>query len=627
MARDRVVRAAVAGVPLQALAGSAATPGFARAAGELFAELQRSLVTPARFTSALRAWGGGRGRYAGELAALYSAYRRRLEQLGRPDREGHAWAALDALRADPAAWGGRPVFFYGFDDLTPTQRDAVETLVRHAGRRRRRRAALRARPRRLRRPRGDGRGAAPARDEWCTCRRSEHYAPPARPTLHHLERALFEPGAVRRPPNGAVRLLEAGGERAEAELVGAEVLELLRHGIEARDIAVLLRGDAGTTALVRAGARRLRHPRVARPPGAAGQDALGAGVLALARGGAARGHAGRPAHLAAHAGPARRPRARRRARGARAPRRGAQRRRGAAGLGAASPAVAAARARPPRGGVAEGPEALLAALEAEARAIWTAPHRRRADVLGAEDVADARVAAALRGAASELRGLAREDPSCWARRTTLLEALAAVEVREPSAIAGAAPPGAPAPAGVLLADPLEIRARRFDTVFVCGLQDGEFPGRPQPEPFLSDDERRGLMAAAGLRLPLHEDVLAGSARCSTRPCRGRRTCCSCPAGRRTRRATRSAPSFFVDDVRALLTELPELHAPLSDVTWPPSDAPDGARAAPRLRAARSGPSRRRSARPRPRRAAACWPAARRGPRAGWRRTRLRHRAG
>ena len=85
----------------------------------------------------------------------------------------------------------------------------------------------------------------------------------------------------------------------------------------------------------------------------------------------------------------------------------------------------------------EGPEALLAALEAEAEGIWTAPHRRRADVLGAEDLADARVAAALRGAASELRGLAREDPELLGAPHELLEALAAVEVREPSAIAGA----------------------------------------------------------------------------------------------------------------------------------------------------------------------------------------------
>ena len=130
VARERVVRAAIRDAHLRVLAPSAAAPGFARAAGALFAELQRSLVEPARFTRALRAWGGVA--YADELAALYSAYRRRLEALGRPDRDGEAWAVLDALRADPGAWGRRPVFVYGFDELTRAQLDAVETLGRLA---------------------------------------------------------------------------------------------------------------------------------------------------------------------------------------------------------------------------------------------------------------------------------------------------------------------------------------------------------------------------------------------------------------------------------------------------------------------------------------------------------------
>src|SRR3954451_21330070 len=131
VARERVVRAAIRDAHLRVLAPSAAAPGFARAAGALFAELQRSLVEPARFTRALRAWGGVA--YADELAALYAGYRRRLEALGRPDREGAAWAALDALRAEPACWGTRPVFLYGFDELTRAQLDAIDTLARLAG--------------------------------------------------------------------------------------------------------------------------------------------------------------------------------------------------------------------------------------------------------------------------------------------------------------------------------------------------------------------------------------------------------------------------------------------------------------------------------------------------------------
>ena len=580
VARERVVRAAVADVPLRALARSAATPGFAQAAGELFAELQRSLVAPARFTSALRAWGGERAAYAGELAALYSAYRRRLERLGRPDREGYAWAALDALRAAPAAWGGRPVFFYGFDDLTPTQRDAVETLAGHGAA-----DVVVALPYEPGRVAFAGRAATveelrPLADVVHLPERSEHYAPSARPALHHLERSLFEPGASRRPPNGAIRLLEAGGERAEAELVGAEVLELMRHGIEARDIAVLLRGDAGTTALfaqVLAGyGIPVSHDRRV----ALAETRLGAGVLAGAR---AALPGGVPADLLTWlrtpgrvADPARTDALEARVRRGEVRTVGTARlfweqRLGGPSLSALDVLAEAA---------AEGPEPLLAALEAEAEAIWTAPHRRRADVLGPEDLADARVASALRGAASELRGLAREDPELLGTPHELLEAVAAVEVREPSAIAAAEPAAAPAPgappAGVLLAQPLEIRARRFRAVFVCGLQDGEFPGRPQPDPFLSDDDRRGLAMAAGLRLPLHEDVLDRERSLFYSAVSRPEDVLFLSWRSSDEEGDPQAPSAFLDDVRALFTEdLWEERGTrlLADVTWAPRDAP------------------------------------------------------
>ena len=80
--------------------------------------------------------------------------------------------------------------------------------------------------------------------------RPDHYAGVARPALHHLERGLFEAAGEQRAPNGAVRLLEAGGERAEAEIVGAEVLELMRDGVAPEEIAVLVRGNAALSAQV-----------------------------------------------------------------------------------------------------------------------------------------------------------------------------------------------------------------------------------------------------------------------------------------------------------------------------------------------------------------------------------------
>src|SRR4051812_229515 len=244
LARERVVRAAIDGLRLNVLARSAAAPGFAAAAGALFAELQRTLVTPARFTQALRAWAaaGGRAEYAEELAALYSAYRRRLAALERHDEDGFAWAALDALRAAPASWGGRPVFLYGFDELSRVQLDAIETLARDCD-------VCVALPYEPGRVAFAGRAETVellrplAAEHMALEDRSEHYAEGSRTALHHLERNLFEPVAERRDPNGAVRLLEAGGERAEAELVGAEILELMREGVAPADIAVLVRGS------------------------------------------------------------------------------------------------------------------------------------------------------------------------------------------------------------------------------------------------------------------------------------------------------------------------------------------------------------------------------------------------
>ena len=58
---------------------------------------------------------------------------RECERRGWVDAELFAWRALDALRAQPDRWGRDAVFFYGFDDLTRLERDAVETLARIAG--------------------------------------------------------------------------------------------------------------------------------------------------------------------------------------------------------------------------------------------------------------------------------------------------------------------------------------------------------------------------------------------------------------------------------------------------------------------------------------------------------------
>ena len=64
-------------------------------------------------------------------------------------------------------------------------------------------------------------------------------------------------------------------------------------------------------------------------------------------------------------------------------------------------------------------------------------------------------------------GRARSDAAGDRAASTLLEGVA---VEPPGAVAGPT-----AAMRMLLAEPLEVRARRFRTVFVCGLQEGEFP--------------------------------------------------------------------------------------------------------------------------------------------------------
>jgi len=134
LARERVAAHAVGATRLDRLARSAATPGFLPAFLALADELEEQRITPGRWYAALRAWAAdapAQAGYAEELGALYGAYRDGLERLGRRDARLHTVEALDRLRLEPARWGGTPVFLYGFDDLTPLQRDTVETLAVH----------------------------------------------------------------------------------------------------------------------------------------------------------------------------------------------------------------------------------------------------------------------------------------------------------------------------------------------------------------------------------------------------------------------------------------------------------------------------------------------------------------
>jgi RecB family exonuclease len=566
--RERVLERVLSQLRLDALRASAGGAGFAGAAGELIAELQRELVTPQRLTVALRAWSAQdvrRAPFARDVGQIYSGYVSELDRLHRVDRELYAWRALDALRAAPQRWGRDPVFFYGFDDLTALERDAIETLARVVGvpvtvslTYEPGHEALVARAQAVEdlRPLAEQVIELPAQDE--------HYAPGSRRVLHHLERSLFEPEPERLdtdPAHPVVTLLEAGGERAEAELVAAHVLELQRAGVPASEIVVVYRSRERSAPLV---ARVFAQYGVALAGGAEttfGHTALGRAVLGAARCALAP-DAARPADLLdllRAPGLLHTPEiadgveAEVRRRGLRT---AAQARQHLEWEPDGLDDIAAAGAD----GGDPGP-----ALCRLARRLLAAPHGHRAPQLDSEQALDAQALAALHRALEELAELRLRPPAA-----ELIELLAALPVNGGDV---------DAPAGVLLAEPAEIRARRFRAVFVCGLQEGEFPRAGRGEPFFSDERRYELATASGLRLRSREDALAGE-----------RYLFYAAVSRATERlflAYRSSDeegnlalgSPFISDVADLLgvggdgLRARRRRRLLADVVWDPTDAP------------------------------------------------------
>ena len=399
--------------PLHALAGSAAHAGLRRCRRRRSSPSSSARSSPPGAVHVRAARVGGRR--AGALPtptssrALYAAYRRRLERLGRADRR--ATRGRRSTRCAPPGRVGRAA--------------GVPLRLRrpHADRARRGRDARAprgptcasrcrtSRGARARRPRGDRRGAAPARRaRSCTCRSAPSTTRRrARPALHHLERSLFEPGA--RGGRRTARAVARGRRRARRGRArrrrGARA-DARRGSSRPTSRCV----SAATPAPRRCspGARRLRHPGAARRRVTLAAHALGAGVLAAARAALPGGTAGdlltwlrTPGRLAD--GPALADALEARLRRGRAsaappPRARAGRRPLAAGRRSTrlDALAGGGRGRPGR--------AARAALEAEARR--SGPRRTAARaVLAAEDLADARVAADLRAAAA---GAARRSP-------------------------------------------------------------------------------------------------------------------------------------------------------------------------------------------------------------------------
>ena len=147
--------------------------------------------------------------------------------------------AADRVANDLAAWDGKPVYAYGFEDLSAAQWRLLEALAGRADVT----VSLPYEPGRLvfasleRTVLDLARLAAGSVEEL-----PPRYAEYAHPALAYLERALFADvaGGVGPPmTDGAIRFLEAAGSRATLELVADEILDLLRSGTAPAAILVV----------------------------------------------------------------------------------------------------------------------------------------------------------------------------------------------------------------------------------------------------------------------------------------------------------------------------------------------------------------------------------------------------
>ena len=486
------------------------TAGVVRALTALVGELEVERVTPARLHGALGAWAAadpGHAPHARQLGELSERYRRGLERL-RPDGvspERQAAQALDTLRRTPALWGSTPLLLYGFDDFTPLQLDTIETLGAVVG------ApvtvALTYEPGRAAfASRGDTfqRLLPLATEHLPLPPRAEHYAPDAAAALNHLERHLFEPEVPTPvPAEAALRLLEGGGERAELELVAEEIRGLLKRGVPPGEIAVAHRSPEtiaellgeifGAHGIPFALRRRLAFGRTATGRALLGllkatfpdptDDGGGLGdLLAWLRApGTLRGPelVDELEWRARRAGVTNATRARALWEAEHGPLETLEELRAAAGRG---PGALVERAVAELGGLGFVPQAPI-----EARAL----------AVGQEALEE------LRDLAGSAHHLAPDPHELIA----LLRGLELVVVEDPREAAGE---GLGTLEAVAVLDPLALRARRVRALFLCGLQEGVFPAPARAEPYLSEEERRGLAEASGLRLGRPADALGGA---------------------------------------------------------------------------------------------------------------------
>ncbi len=282
-------------------------PGFPAALEELISELQAALVDPVALRGARRP---RRATYEREVAALYESYCGVRDELGRHDDHSRRRRGDRGAAGEAGGLGTRPVFLYGFDDLTgraararPRARPAhaqVTVALPWEDR-----EALTARARRALRAAQGHRGR----------RRSSGSRPspgsPAAPRCSSSSAASARPARASRSRTTAASPCSPRRASSPRSRPSAPRSRGCSHdGVAAGEIAIVLRDPRLGRAPLPAGCWRasaFRSP--CRPTWPPPRTATGAGLIALLQAAVGRRRRLGPARLPAHPRASPRPRA------------------------------------------------------------------------------------------------------------------------------------------------------------------------------------------------------------------------------------------------------------------------------------------------------------------------------
>ena len=544
----RLVGEAERGVLVRRLAFGAGVEGsrfagFADAVGRALAELDSALLEPSDLTE--------------PLASVATAWRSELDRVDAWDRGMLRRRAVERLTSDIGAWKDSPVFAYGFEDLTGVEWRLLEALAARTevhvsipyepGR------AVYASLRRtvddLAALAGDAVVELPAR--------AEDYLPAS---LAHVERALFTETPRRAPLDGSLQWLEGAGARGTLELVAEAVLDQVGAGTPPHEIAIVCPSVDAIRLPLGTAFATMGVPVAFEGRAALGTTPYGHALLSLLRFAWLDGE--RPelfAHLRSpYSGLGRkevdwiegRLRGRGIVRGDRAAAVAGDLREGR-GL---PPLDLVLRERPPVGVVRELAGAMLRNA-----------HGTSAPPTGEHARLDLRAHDAVTRTLDELELLVATGIEIG--RGDVLAALDRAGVRGEAA-------GAPGRVAVL--DLARARTRRFDVVFVLGLEQGTLPRRPRVEPFLDDDTRHALDEQRGARLVRPDAASRDRYLFATVCSRPRRRLVLVRQAVGDEGSPREAGPFW-EAVRDLFDEDDVRHQtrrrPLSALTWPLEDAP------------------------------------------------------